>query len=176
MQRRKFVNSVIAAGMSAMLPGCNQSNPATGRLAPSTIAAVKGNGEEVSIESAAVSELAGELNGTLYLPTDDGYDSVRRVWNGMIDKKPAIVAQCASVSDLQNCVTFARDRELLLAVKGGGHSYPGKSTCNGGMMIDLSQLHAVKIDAEGRTARVEGGALLGHLDTASLSITSLPLL
>ena len=90
MQRRKFVNSVIAAGVSTMLPGCNQSRPATGRSAPSTITAIKGTGEEVSIESAAVSELAGELNGTLYLPTDDGYDSVRRVWNGMIDKKPAI--------------------------------------------------------------------------------------
>ena len=169
MQRRTFVNAVLAAGVAAAFPGCNRSTPVSGSSAPATITAVKGNGEEVSIESAAVSELAGELNGTLFLPMDDGYDSVRRVWNGMIDKKPAMIAQCKSVGDIQNCITFARERELLVAVRGGGHSYPGKSTCDGGMMIDLSQLHAVDIDAEGRAARVEGGALLGHLDTASLS-------
>ncbi|MDJ0940119.1 MAG: FAD-binding protein [Woeseiaceae bacterium] len=164
MKRRTFVKSAIAVGASAVLPGCNQSRP----LAGGTLEAVTGSGEEVSIESAAVKEFAGELSGNLYLPTDQGYDTARQVWNAMIDKKPALIAQCASVDDIKHCVEFARHRELLVAVKGGGHSYPGKSTCNGGMMIDVSQLHAVDIDADNRVATVQGGALLGHLDTASI--------
>lgn len=166
MRRRAFVKSALAAGLVATLPACGRSTP--GQSTSTTLAAVKGTGEATTLESAAVREFADELYGTLYLPSDEGYDAARTVWNGMIDKRPALIAQCASVTDVQNAVTFARDHELLVAVRGGGHSYPGKSTCDGGLMIDLSRLHAVEVDPVARAATVEGGALLGHLDTATL--------
>ena len=167
MRRRSFVKSAIALSAAAVLPGCGRSNP--GPSTSSTLAAVRSNGDPTTLQFAEVREFADELHGKLYLPTDDGYNVVRKVWNGMIDKRPALIAQCSSVTDVQNAVTFARDHELLVAVRGGGHSYPGKSTCDGGLMIDLSQLHAVEIDPDARTATVAGGALLGHLDTASLN-------
>ncbi|MGH8223215.1 MAG: FAD-binding oxidoreductase [Woeseiaceae bacterium] len=126
------------------------------------------DGAEISIESAAVDELAGELDGQLFLQDDAGYAAAKQVWNGMFDhKKPAIVAQCASTADVAHAVNFARDRNLLLSVKGGGHSLPGKCTSDGGLMIDLSSMHRVDVDADAMTARADGGALLGHLDDAA---------
>ena len=135
----------------------------------SLISAVSSAGDELSIESAAVGELADSLSGKLYLQADEGYAAAKRVWNGMFDhKQPAMVVQCTSTNDVVNAVDFARDRNLLVSVKGGGHSFPGKCTSDGGMMIDLSQMYSVDVDAEEMTARVDGGALLGHLDTAAL--------
>ena len=109
------------------------------------------------------------LSGRLYLQADDGYTAAKAVWNGMFDhKRPAMVVQCAGTDDVVNAIDFARDRNLLVSVKCGGHSFPGKSTSDGGMMIDLSQMHSVDVDADGMTARVDGGALLGHVDGATL--------
>ncbi len=85
----------------------------------------------------------------------------------MIDKHPALIARCADSSDVMRAVTFARERELLLAVRGGGHSFPGYSTCEGGLMIDLSAMHSVRVDAVARTAHVGGGAWVSHVDTAA---------
>lgn len=169
MRRRLFIKAVSAAGLSATLPACGRDQAGKPPSLPSRISAISGDGKPLEIETAAVAELAESLSGALYLPTDTGYDAARQVWNGMIRKRPAMVASCTSASDVQNCVTFARERGLLLAVKCGGHSYPGKSTCDDGMMIDLSPMHAVAIDADACTATVQGGALLGHLDTASLA-------
>ncbi len=167
MRRRTFCRNAIAAGVAAALPACSRStnDPATS----ATINAVTGAGEEISLESTAVGELADSLSGKLYLQADDGYDAAKIVWNGMFDhKRPAMVVQCTSVDDVRNAVMFARERGLLVSVKGGGHSLPGKSTCDGGMMIDLSQMHSAIVDTNARTAHVGGGALLGHLDTAAL--------
>jgi FAD/FMN-containing dehydrogenase len=134
------------------------------------IPAISMDGQDLSIESAAVSELADSLDGNLYLQGDAGYDEAKRVWNGMFDqKRPSMVVQCTSTNDVVNAVNFSRERELLLSVKCGGHSLPGKSTSDGGLMIDLSQMHAVDVDAEALTARVDGGALLGHVDSATLA-------
>lgn len=160
MKRRDFCLSAVAAGVAATLPACS-------RKTASTIDAVSGAGQEVSLERAAVRELAESLDGELFLDQHARYDEVRKVWNGMIDRHPALVVQCRSTADVANAVTFAGERNLLLAVKGGGHSFPGKSTCDGGMMIDLSPMHAVDVDVQARTARVGGGALLGHLDGAA---------
>ena len=166
MKRRTFCKTTLAAAVAATLPGCGSGSKDVG----STIPAVTGAGEEVSIESAAVSELADSLNGRLFLQADEGYDAAKLVWNGMFDhKQPAMVVQCTSTDDVVNAVNFARERDLLVSVKCGGHSMPGKSTSDGGMMIDLSQMHSVDVDADAMTMRADGGSLLGHLDTASMA-------
>jgi FAD/FMN-containing dehydrogenase len=132
------------------------------------IPAVTSAGEEVSLESAAVAELADSLHGSLFLQADEGYSAAKQVWNGMFDhKQPAMVVQCTAIDDVVNAITFARERDLLLSVKCGGHSLPGKSTNDGGMMIDLSQMHATDVDTEAMTLRADGGSLLGHIDTAA---------
>ena len=165
MRRRTFCRTTLAAGIAAALPGCGyESNESS---ASSTIAALTSSGAEINIETSAVSELAGELAGRLLLPADDGYNLARRIWNGMFDKRPALIAQCQNTADVANAVAFAAERGLLVSVKGGGHSLPGKSTCDGGMMIDLSHMRTVDVDTENLTARVDGGALLGHVDVAT---------
>ena len=165
MLRRNFCKATISAAVAATLPGCgSESQTDLGSL----ISAVSSNGEELSIESAAISELAGSLNGRVLLQGDADYAAAKRIWNGMFDsKKPAMVVQCLSTDDVVNAVNFGRERDLLLSVKCGGHSLPGKSTSDGGMMIDLSRMHSVDVTPEAMSMRVDGGSLLGHMDMAS---------
>ena len=92
------------------------------------------------------------------LAGDAGYEDVRKVWNGMIDKRPALISRCLGASDVITSVNFARDNNLLVAVRGGGHSFPGKSTCDGGIVIDLSRMKSVCVDPARGTARAEPGA------------------
>jgi len=96
------------------------------------------------------------------------YDVARRIWNGMHDRRPALIARCLDSNDVSQAVSFARDNNLLVAVRGGGHSWPGHSVCDGGIMIDLSQMNRVTVDADARRARAGGGALLGTLDSTAL--------
>ncbi|MDX2411291.1 MAG: FAD-binding oxidoreductase [Woeseiaceae bacterium] len=166
MHRRTFCKSTVAAAVAATLPGCGSDD----RQADigSLISAISADGAELSIESAAVSELAESLTGRLYLQSDEGYAEAKQIWNGMFEqKKPAMVVQCASINDVISAVNFARERDLLVSVKCGGHSLPGKSTSDGGMMIDLSQMHSVDVDADALTLRADGGSLLGHIDGAA---------
>jgi len=164
MKRRTFCKSTLAAAVAATLPACQPESKDAGSL----ISAISMNGDELSIEFAAVGELAESLQGQLFLQADEGYAAAKKVWNGMFeDKQPAMVVQCGAVQDIVNAVTFARERELLVSVKCGGHSFPGKSTSNGGMMIDLSQMHSVDVDPQAMSMRADGGSLLGHLDVAS---------
>jgi FAD/FMN-containing dehydrogenase len=165
MRRRTFCKNTLAASVAAALPGCGVDSEAPG--VSTTIAALSGNRTDVDIEAAAVTALSESMRGRLMLPADKGYDAARTVWNGMFDKHPALIAQCQSTTDVVNAVSFASERNLLVAVKGGGHSLPGKSTCDGGMVIDLSQMHGTDIDVSARTVRVDGGALLGHIDDAT---------
>ena len=165
MKRRTFCQSTLAAGLAVAVPGCNSRS---GNPAAATIAALSTDGAEIEIEKAALGELAGEFAGQLFMPADNGYEAAKKIWNGMFDhKRPALVAQCANAGDVATAVRFASERNLLVAVKGGGHSLPGKSTCDGGLMIDLSLLRGTDIDVDARTLRVDGGALLGHIDNAS---------
>jgi FAD/FMN-containing dehydrogenase len=110
---------------------------------------------------------AAEFTGEVVRPGDAGYESARAVWNRMVDRRPALVVRPQSVDDVVAAVRFAREQELLVAVRGGGHSIPGLSTCDDGIVIDLSRLRGVQIDAGRRVARSGGGALLGELDDAA---------
>ena len=165
MLRRTFCNATLAAAVAATLPACgSKSKTDVGTRIP----AVSSTGEELSIESAAISEMAESLDGHVILQADKGYAAAKNIWNGMFDsKKPAMVVQCLSTGDVVNAVNFGRERNLLLSVKCGGHSVSGKSTSDGGMMIDLSQMHSVDVNPDAMSMRVDGGSLLGHMDIAS---------
>ena len=118
---------------------------------------VKTNGEQGMVEETAIEELKSSLRGPVLQSGDKGYDEARKIWNGMIDKRPALIARCAGAADVVNSVNFARTKSLLIAVRGGGHSFPGHSTCDGGFVIDLSSMKSVRVDPAGRTARAEPG-------------------
>lgn len=117
-----------------------------------------------SPDAAAVEELKTSLRGQLLGPADPGYDEARRVWNGMADRRPALIARCAGPSDVIRAVNFARSQGMVVAVRGGGHSIPGHSVCDDGLMIDLSRMNGIRVDPVRRTARAEAGALLADLD------------
>jgi FAD/FMN-containing dehydrogenase len=108
--------------------------------------------------------LRTSFRGEVLTPSDPGYDERRRVWNGSIDKRPGVIARCTGQADVISAVRFARDRELLVAVRGGGHSFPGLSVCDDGMLIDLSPMKGIRVDPSGRTVRAQAGVLLGELD------------
>jgi FAD/FMN-containing dehydrogenase len=128
---------------------------------------VKLSGEATVIPASAVKELAANLHGRVISASDPDYDQARRIWNRMIDRRPGLIVRCSGAADVQRTVAFARERELLLAVRGGGHSYPGYSMCNGGVVIDLSALIGVRVDAANKSAQVAGGAWIGDLDWES---------
>jgi FAD binding domain/Berberine and berberine like len=107
------------------------------------------------------------FKGDLLRPIDPGFDNARHVWNGMFDRKPGLIARCADLSDVQSTVRAAAEMGILTAVRCGGHSLAGFSTCDGGLVIDLSQMRQVEVDADARTARFAGGCLLGSVDTAT---------
>jgi hypothetical protein len=117
-----------------------------------------------TVDDASLQDLRASFRGPLIRPAEADYDERRRVWNGSIDRHPALIARCTGVADVLAAVRFARKHELLTAVRGGGHSFPGHSTCDGGIVIDLSPMKGARIDPEGRTARAQAGLLLGELD------------
>jgi FAD/FMN-containing dehydrogenase len=104
------------------------------------------------------------FRGEVVRPGDAGYDEHRKVWNGSIDRHPAVVARCAGVADVIDAVRFARERELAIAVRAGGHSFPGLSVCDDGMVIDLGLMKGIRVDPRNRTVRAQAGVLLGELD------------
>jgi FAD/FMN-containing dehydrogenase len=133
----------------------------------SKVLAVKGDGEQITLDDSTLRAFAGDLKGDLILPESDGYEAARLVWNGMIDRRPALIARCADVQDVVKAVTFARQHQLLVAVRGGGHNVAGLATCDGGLLIDLGALNDVEVDPEQRVARVGGGARWGDVDRAT---------
>ena len=130
------------------------------------------DGDDAILEAAAVQELAENLRGRLMQPGDGGYDEARRVWNGMIDRRPALIARCAGVADVMSAVRFARDHRLLVSVKGGGHNITGNAVCEGGLMIDLSPMKSVRVDPVGRTARAEAGLTWGEYNRETQALAS----
>jgi FAD/FMN-containing dehydrogenase len=116
---------------------------------------------------AARRELGSRFEGELIGPEDTGYDEARAVYNGMIDKRPALLARCSGPGDVAAVIAFARERDLPLAVRGGGHNGAGLGTCDDGVVIDLSPLKSVEVDPQARTVRVGGGCTWGEVDTAT---------
>lgn len=119
------------------------------------------------LSQSTAQRLAADLHGRLVKPGDPSYDEARRVWNGLIDRRPALIAQCADAADVVRAVEFARDQELLLAVRGGGHNVAGFGTCDDGLVLDLSQMKEVVVDVEARTARAQPGLTWGEFDAAT---------
>jgi hypothetical protein len=119
-----------------------------------------------SPEVAGVDELASSFEGELVRPGDSSYEEHRRVWNGSIDRHPQLIARCATAADVAAAVGLARNAEVDVAVRGGGHSFPGLSVCDG-LVIDLSLMKGIQVDPEARTARVQAGVLWGELDAAT---------
>src|SRR5712691_1744755 len=107
------------------------------------------------VKTLAIDELRGQLRGQLIVPDDEGYDEARRVYNAMIDRRPAAVVRAANAGDVIAAVNFARENSLDLAVRGGSHSVPGFGTCDGGLVIDLSGMRGVRVDPVARRARAE---------------------
>ncbi len=170
MDRRQFCRTSLAAGIAVavpMLPGCEKQAPVATQ-ADTSIRGVSLGGAELELEKAAIKELGESMTGPVILSGHPDYDAARTIWNGMHDKRPALIARCMTANDVSQAVTFARERELLTAVRGGGHSWPGKSVCEGGLMIDLSRMNTVQVDDSSKRARAQGGALLNALDTAAL--------
>src|SRR5688572_13539611 len=126
-----------------------------------TTARVEGTGKVVEV--AAVQELRAAVS-ELIAPDDAGYDEARRVWNGMIDRHPALIVPCRGVADVVASVRFARIQQLPLSVRGGGHNVAGFGTCDGGLVIDLSPMRGVRVEPATQTARAGGGATWGDVD------------
>jgi FAD/FMN-containing dehydrogenase len=122
------------------------------------------DGPGAVIESGSVEEFRGGLRGPLLLAGDAGYDEARAIWNGSIERHPALIAQCSGAADVIDSINFARKHDLLVAVRGGGHNVAGNAICDGGLVIDLSTMNGVRVDPTARRARIGGGALLGDVD------------
>jgi len=116
------------------------------------------------VDTTALEEPGASFRGDLLLPASPGYDTARRIWNGAIDRHPACIARCTGVADVVTAVRFARDHDLEIAVRGGGHNVAGTALCDDGILIDLSAMRAVSVDPVERTALVQGGALWGDVD------------
>ncbi len=132
-----------------------------------SIEAQNRNGQRIALDTRAVDEFGAQLQGALLRPGDAAYGEARQVWNGLIDRYPALIARCANTADVARAIQFARAHHLPIAVRGGGHNVAGTGTVDGGLVIDLSPMKAIEVDPVSRTARAEGGVIWGELDRAT---------
>jgi FAD/FMN-containing dehydrogenase len=175
MTRRAFAGTALAAGTAALTTrawgscadGFSAVSAQGGKV--DDIEALTTCGRQFFLKGSDVQEFAGRMRGDVLLKASDGYETARHVWNGAFDRRPALIARCTGAADVMEAVTFAAQRQLLVAVRGGGHSLSGQSVCEKGLMIDLSQMNTARVDARRRIATVDGGALLGALDRESLA-------
>jgi len=124
---------------------------------------------KTTVSAAAIEAFAWQQRGDVLDASDVSYDEVRAIWNGMIDRKPALIVRCAGAADVVRAVRFARDNRLLVAVRGGGHNIAGNAVCDGGLMIDLSPMTSVRVDAAAKRAWIEPGATLADVDSETQS-------
>jgi FAD/FMN-containing dehydrogenase len=166
MKRREFCSSAMTTAIAASLPGQQLLAASFPFMSASmaSVSAITASGNETTLSQSMLAELQSSLRGELLLMGDTGYDHARAIWNAMIDKHPALIARCEGPLDVVNSINFARDNDLRVSVRGGGHSISGKSVCEGGLMIDMSNMNSVRVDKGARTARADGGCLEGHID------------
>jgi FAD/FMN-containing dehydrogenase len=129
--------------------------------------ALNPDGEDVIIDDEAILALTGMFKGEIIRPGDAGYDTGRKVWNGLIDKYPALILRAQDTADVVAAVNFVRENDLLVAVRGGGHNVAGTAVVDGGVVIDLSLMRDVEVDPQARIARAQGGATWGDVDRAT---------
>lgn len=166
MKRREFCKTALVGYALSVLPAMSKRGLAAESCSQdlADTPGIKLSGAATVIPAAATRDLASRLRGRLVTASDADYDQVRRIWNKSFDRRPAMIAECWGAADIIRSLAFARERELLVAVRGGGHSYAGYSTCNGGLVIDLSPMRGVRVDPFAKTARVAGGAWNRDLD------------
>jgi FAD/FMN-containing dehydrogenase len=169
MRRRQFIHASAAASLAtgfstSILAALESMGQVKG-----DVEAVTGNGAKISLLASELQELKDSLRGRLLMPGNDGYDQARRVLNASIDRYPALVVQPSGAADIMSAVSFAEAHSLLLAVKCGGHSPSGKSTCQGGMQLDLSSFRGARVDLPAGTCHVAGGSHLRDLDHESMA-------
>jgi FAD/FMN-containing dehydrogenase len=159
MKRREFV--AAGATLAACLPlrGWTAILKDVGDVAAKSL-----EGADLNLPGASVADFAAGLRGDLLLAGNPAYDARRRVWNGLFDRKPALIACCTGAADVRRAVDFARENKMLTAVRAGGHSISGKSTCDGGLVIDLQSMQGVRVEPDEARAYLEAGSLLGELD------------
>jgi FAD/FMN-containing dehydrogenase len=156
VERRTLLKSALGVAAASTFP--------VGNGFAADLQAVASRGATTVLSDKALADLQKNLRGEVILPTSPDYESARHLWNGTFDRHPALIARCAGADDVVSAVQFAKSHDLLVAVRCGGHSYSGQSGCDGGMVIDLSPMKTVEVDAGARIARVAGGTLLGGLD------------
>jgi len=159
MKRRQFVRAGLGLAAAWPLRGFSSVIKGVGDVQAKTLA-----GGQIVLPGSSVEALAAGLRGDVLLQGSADYDRTRRLWNALFDKKPALIARCTGASDVRQAVNFAREHQLLTAVRAGGHSFSGKSSCDGGLMIDLQPMVGVRVDPENKRAYAESGSLLGELD------------
>ena len=163
MKRRDFLNSsLLAAAVS--VPGIRAAYAVVGTSQVADVAAITGDGKQITLRGTDIRDLAAKMRGSLLLAGETGYDQARLILNPSFDKHPALIAQPTGAADVQAVVSFARANNLLVAVKCGGHSHSGQSTCERGLQIDMSHFRGVRVDAGARRVWVDGGTLLGQVD------------
>lgn len=124
---------------------------------------------QTMVSDVALDTFAAGFRGNLLTSGDVAYDEARAIWNAMIDRRPGLIARCAGAADVIRTVRFARDNNLLISVRGGGHGIAGNAVCEGGVIIDLSPMKSVRVDPETRRARIEPGATLGDVDKETMA-------
>jgi FAD/FMN-containing dehydrogenase len=168
MDRRGFLSVSVAATMGSLLPFGRSFADVTATTGDLRIVTL--DGTPAALSAGDLQQLKNSLRGALLLQGEPGYDEARRVRNVAIDRRPALVVQPTGAADVRTAVDFARQHSLRLAVKCGGHSHGGTSTCDGGLQLDLSRLRGVRIDPVARRAYVPGGSLLGDLDHEAMAL------
>ena len=166
MKRRQFVGTGLALAAAWPFRGFSAVLKGVGDVPAKTLA-----GGDLRLPGPTIEDFAAELQGDLLLQANPEYERTRHVWNAAFDRKPALIACCIGTSDVRRAVDFAREHQLLTAIRAGGHSFSGKSTCDGGLVIDLQQMRGVRVDPEARRAYLEAGSLLSQLDNESAAFS-----